>query len=292
MFIKYPSLVNAYAHGVQDFTQLVTVTEKLDGSNFSVIVYKKTGEYKFASRNQIVVDGTFNGLGSLISDEVIDALRDLAQTLNAEFVTLYGEIFSSKILRRFAYGETKIRFFDLAVEGKLLPASDFLMFMEKEGLSDLTAEVLDILPLEEALKIDVEMLYSDFDNTKVAEGIVLKGFNEVLTDYRGNISSIKVKSSAFLEVSKEKKRTPRVPGELTPDQENVLNYVTESRVKSAESKLGEFTAQRFGEFMKEVFDDVVQDYKKDYPEAAEKLKSKALSAAIKETVSNVYNVSF
>ena len=291
MFYKYPSLVNDYA---VDFysdrrDELVAVSEKIDGSNFSIIV--TADEVRYASRNQ-VTDEYWNGINEVVPSHLIDSLKTLRTIFGAKVVTLYGEIFSSKILKRFNYGSTKIRCFDIAVDGELIPSSQFYFFMEQEGLSDLAVPLLDVMPLNDALKIDVDLLYSDYDYSKVAEGVVLKGWNKVLLDKFHNVSSVKIKSAAYKERKTPKTKETNFIG-LSEEQVAVLDYVTESRVKSVESKLGDFSIQKLGNYLAEMFKDVVESYINDNPNkelSVKELKSKRLSSLIKDVVLKTYKL--
>ena len=103
MFRKYPSLENA--HNVTtdylDLDMQVCVMEKVDGSNFSI-----NWEGDFFSRNK-KVDPTWNSLKSLVPEKLLKKLEGTR-------IHLYGEVFSSKILKRIPYGDTKVRFFDVS----------------------------------------------------------------------------------------------------------------------------------------------------------------------------------
>jgi hypothetical protein len=164
--------------------------------------------------------------------------------------------------------------------------------MEQEGLSDLAVPLLDVMPLNDALKIDVDLLYSDYDYSKVAEGVVLKGWNKVLLDKFHNVSSVKIKSAAYKERKTPKTKETNFIG-LSEEQVAVLDYVTESRVKSVESKLGDFSIQKLGNYLAEMFKDVVESYINDNPNkelSVKELKSKRLSSLIKDVVLKTYKL--
>ena len=288
MFIKYPSLENW--HNVNETMHMedprVVVYEKIDGSNTSVIVLPD-GTYRYASRNQLV-DNKWNGVEDVMDKDLLRYLQNYCIT-NCVQVNLYGEIFSSKILRRFNYGSTRIRFFDGVVDGKFLTQKDFLKLMY--GMENHIAHIITVSPLWEAVEMDVEAIKSTYaGDSAVAEGIVLKGYSEPIKDKYGKPIIIKKKSQRFLEKSNNVKE-PKTPEKLTDLQLDALGYVNESRVFSAESKLGEFDIRRTGEFLKEISTDVFNDIMKDKPGINKKdFSSKVLQEKIKTTLFKTYGV--
>jgi len=290
MFIKYNSLENL--HNVKagiDPDHQVIVYEKIDGSNFSLCV-SHDGNHRFASRNQLV-NQEWNDLCDIVPQFIINAVKQYA-IYNGCSVNLYGEVFSSKILKRFNYGQTRIRFFDLAINGKLVTQQEFLRMIESWEAQDYLCKIIGQMKYSKAVDIDVENIASFYDlSGKNIEGIVIKGYNQHLRDAHGHILIIKKKSKAFSEKSKSK--TSRVgPEELTDIQKQLLDYVCESRVISAESKLGEFDIRKTGMFLKEISQDAISDFEKDTNNQFSKkdYMSKSFSQKVKQMLFETYNI--
>ena len=246
MFIKYRSLENHY-RVVKDFLpldMLVAVTEKLDGSNFSLIT--SGGIARYASRNQLV-DGSWNNLQGLVPAQLIDKLTKLSDEVGR--INLFGEVFSSKILKRIPYGEARVRFFDAIVDGEYLSANEFDELMIKLGYTDLCVKYT-VMTLKKALEIDVEGLKTAFAEDSMAEGIVIKSLRHNQINHR--IPVIKKKSGQFLEKSKVGKKSM----ELNEEQQKFGEYINEARVLSYISKEGPMKEMnQMGDYIKGVLAD-------------------------------------
>jgi Rnl2 family RNA ligase len=254
VFTKYPSLTNLHNTTIfsNQLSDMVVVTEKIDGSNAQV--FASTAGVGYGSRNQLVT-AEWNDIGT-VAAPMMELAQELSKQMEGKIVTVYGEIFSSKILRRFNYGETRFLAFDIAVDRALLPQEQFL---------DLVPPNLRIparvMTLQEALEIDIENLPSQFDaDGKNAEGIVIKGLKAHMVDVRGDYLAIKRKSEAFTEkASKPFELNIGVDG-LNEAQKLLLTYINHSRVYSALSKLGEYDVRRTGEFIKEISEDALKEF--------------------------------
>lgn len=283
MFIKYPSLENHYNVKLMtsELDKLVTVSEKIDGSNASVIA--ADGQIYFASRNQMV-DGNWNDI-ERVTKEIAEVAMHYHQRLMVP-VQIYGEIFANSILRRFKYGGTKFRAFDIRINEKLQSQNIFSNYVPSSLRVPHT-----VTTLGDALEIDVETIQSAYDETgAIVEGIVVKGLVEPIRDARGDIVAIKKKTKRFSEMKAQK--PAKVVDNLNEAQLLLLNYVNEARVKSAESKLGEYDIKRTGEFLKEISTDAIEDFNKDYEGLYLKkdYMSGAFSKKVKDTLFSVYGV--
>ena len=104
-----PSKDRLYQHAIENATQWV-ITEKIDGSNFSIIVERGNPEFKIARRNDILVDG--EDMWNLVSgksrfNRLIESIREYMETEWSEFdqITVYGEWFGKGIMKRVFYGD-------------------------------------------------------------------------------------------------------------------------------------------------------------------------------------------
>lgn len=71
------------------------ITEKIDGSNFSIIVERGNPEFEIARRNDILVDG--EDMWNLVSgksrfNRLVESIREYMETEWSEFdqITVYG----------------------------------------------------------------------------------------------------------------------------------------------------------------------------------------------------------
>lgn len=259
MFNKYPSLENLHSTTLrqEQLDQTVSVSEKIDGSNMSLIV--RGEKHNFASRNQLV-DPSWNNLGELVSQEFIDKVMSLYPSIN-----LYGEVFSSKILKRIPYGDARVLFYDAIVDEKHLSESEFIELINSVDMGHMFHKRSLVCSLREAIELDVEGLFSaltpESEGDQQCEGIVIKGFDEVLTDNWKNTLTIKKKSVIFSEKDNSKKK-PKV---VTAIEDNpMFSYLNENRYLSYISKEGEITSKKqFGQYIKGIIDDAWEDFIKE-----------------------------
>jgi hypothetical protein len=251
MFLKYRSLENHY-NLIPDYLNLemmVTVTEKLDGSNCSIIINEE--DIAYASRNQLV-DSTWNNLGGLIPSSLIPVLKE--QSKNLGQINLYGEVFSSKILKRIPYGEPKVIFFDMSINGEYLSGKEFNDFMVDIEHSHLCPQAV-IMTLKQALNINIEQVQSMYAES-LAEGLVIKPWNS--SHINGRVGAIKFKSKNFQEISGDKIKTPK---SLSAQQVEFCKYVNENRVLSYISKEGEPSDMKdIGKYIKGILEDAFEEY--------------------------------
>lgn len=255
MFIKYHSLVNDYNVNLDyvDLDTPVYVTEKIDGSNVSLCV-KSDGTYRWASRNKLVADD-WNGIDEVVPEEVIQKVTEFAVEYGIQ-INLYGEVFSNKILRRIPYGSTKVRFYDIAIDGNMLSSACFYNLISYLCMFEFVLLPIVYLSLGEALAIDVEEFPSNYA-TAMAEGIVIKP--AFATEFNSRVPAIKKKRKEFFEKRSKIKKEVSVP---IPDE--YLAYLNESRVLSVISKHGEVDRKMIGQIIKETALDALEDIKKGH----------------------------
>lgn len=251
MFKKYHSLENHYRLNTDylDMNMLVSVTEKIDGSNFSVNALN--GEVRFASRNQLV-DASWNQLGELVPQEIIHKLSKLSKYSQSK-INLYGEVFSSKISKRIPYGDTKVRFYCMSVDDEYYPDKQFMDFMSR--FEDNLVVPHKVMTLREALATDVETLKTQYAEDHIAEGIVIKPYE--VGEFNDRVPAIKKKSSKF----QEKSKVGKEPRKASPEQATFREYINENRVLSYISKAGKMESNKqMGEYIKAILNDAWEDY--------------------------------
>jgi len=256
MFIKYPSLVNHYNVDPDyvDLAMQVVITEKLDGSNISLCI-EPHKRYRLASRNRLV-DDTWNGACDCIPPDTIERIQEYANRYNCK-VNLFGEIFSSKILKRIPYGRTKIRWYDLFLNTSPTSTNNYYLFLSEIG-NILKLHPLLITSLKEALQLDVEGRDSGYADAK-AEGIVIRPWSEPI--FNAKVHGIKKKSVAFIERAAKVNTDKNV--DMSPKLREYITYLTSNRVLSILSKEEVIDKKYIGDYIKLVARDALVDYEKD-----------------------------
>lgn len=259
MFLKYPSLTNHYEIEPDTLhNEIVSVTEKLDGSNISLII-EPTGEYRYASRNQLVSDD-WNNIHDL-SKKVHEALVGYAIQYGVR-LNVYGEVISPKILRRLPYIE-QTAWYSIAINEEMLPSDTFYYLFNAMKIIDCAVPHYT-LPLEDAIKFDVETFKSLYtgDKDEVAEGIVIKPLYN--SQFSEKIFAIKKKSKRFSE-RKPIVTKNLIKEDLTEDEKDFLSLLNEGRVLSYYSKYGEMASlEQMGEYIHGIFTDAVCEFSRGH----------------------------
>jgi len=284
MFKKYPSIENHYRQKhidmwLEKFPELkdekFIVQEKIHGANVQLIF--DNGEFSHVgSRNGIIEPGTkFYNVW-----EAIEKLKTetelfpfISECFPNQSVILYGELFGGGVQKGVWYGkEQRILFFDMAIDGKLLPCCDFECILLFEGLTDIAVpNVVGIIPLDEALNLDTNfnsLLTPDgYDEKNICEGIVIKPWELDVIDEYGSPFYIKKKNDEFKE--KQKSSKPKVMKDVDPRiselQAEFESYLTDSRLQNVFSKEGEIDDHsKIGHYIKLVMADAREDFEKDF----------------------------
>ena len=260
MFRKFPSLENLHNvnTGFIDPDKYVTVREKVDGSNFSVVV-EPDGSFRFASRNQLV-DSNWNSLGEFINPEWVSTL---VSKFGIGEYNVYGEVFSSKILRRIPYGETQVAFYALSKDGEFIEpslAERYLIIAGFPVIPSVTMKFCD------AINLDVERWKSGYADA-VAEGIVIAPC--YASSFSDRLFWIKKKSEKFLDkcMSMHKSANKEQDSEVEKLRTLFSQYINESRVLSYISKEGECNEKKLiGKYVSGIIEDAWEDFLKETPE--------------------------
>jgi Rnl2 family RNA ligase len=315
-FTKYSSIENSYrekyinsiiehGYGNEEFV----VTSKLDGANFSFIC--DGNEVQVASRTQIV-DSTFFNCKPVI-DKYSQDIRYLFKVFNDESpieqIQVYGELIGDGINNRVKY-----------CSGREFIVFDILVTWIEDNIVNLNYinyKVLKVLTYYTKLKLAPEhfrgnlqdsltyctnnltfnslipnLLNNDYKKLEVnnEEGYVIKPVN-YLTLRTGDRVIIKCKSPEFKE-SSNKGRPPAKIVTLTEEENIVLTklteLITESRVYSVTSKLGELTSNDFGKVLGLYIKDVIEDYSKDNQLVISKNVNKQLNKLCSNTIRSVW----
>jgi Rnl2 family RNA ligase len=233
--------------------------------------------------------------------DIYNYLKSKYSNLNT--VIVYGEIFGGyyksvntkgldicKIQGRINYSPyNHIIIFDIAIT--VGENDDVKIYLNWEDVKDLCETFGFLIVPEVARGTFIELMNFNIDNYKdplykilnpdldeiednYVEGIVIKPLFE---QRFGNGSRVigKLKNIKFTE-SKSNKNGEKIDineqlkslgEEYVEIYANIIDYITQNRYNSVVSKIGEVTSKDFGTIMKEYHTDVMNDYKKDYPDS-------------------------
>lgn len=286
------------------------VTSKLDGANFSFIC--NGDEIIQASRSQKVGSDFFNC--QIVIDKYSEQILKLYECISQEFdlnqIQVYGELIGDGINNRVKYCKDREFFvFDIYITHTDKEDNIVKSFYEdyKKWKSYINQFNLKIVPehftgtLKECLEYcEANLLFKShiteiLDNeyklldTNWEEGYVIKPTSELKLYGRDRVI-IKVKSPEFKEKGQHKKQI-KVPVEFTEEETNLLNQlselVTESRVYSVTSKLGQLGPNDFGKvvglYAKDLFEEFVKDHADiNIPKKVNKEINKQISNCIRK----------
>lgn len=269
-FTKFSSLENTYNGKLINMVreqmgeQLFIATEKIDGANFGFYYNGET--MQIASRNQFV-DTTFFACAPVVAacEPKIKALYELV-CKPGQLMVVYGELAGDGVQNRVNYGPKDFYAFELVIDG--VPQDKCLSFGQFSTVNLRMPEVLCVSSFEMALSTsEVFRSYAtpaDYEGENEAEGIVIEPVTPSFFA-NGKRVYLKKKTEAFSE-RKAKNKAPapvEVPEDVQAVFVEVSAYLTESRVHSVISKLGEVGKADFGKVLKLTVEDAIEDFQKD-----------------------------
>jgi len=284
LFKKYPSIENTYREKEIEYWLLrypefeneeYTITEKIHGANFSLIVTEK--KFFLAKRSDLIEEGeSFYGIQNIIKQEKYQALIKAVQKYiqgkeEVESITLFGEFFGGSIQKGVDYGkEKKMLFYDMLVNGAYQTQEYFLYSMRVFDFAHLVVPVIGrVKGLTSAINYPTyfnSMILGIEDN--ICEGIVIKPYKAVLLDGNGSPFYLKKKNEAFKEKQKMSKRSidkeEEFPEDIKTLHEEFLSYITENRLQSVFSHEGEISDKaHIGKYIRLMMNDAKEDFYKD-----------------------------
>lgn len=298
-FLKYPSLTNHYKVDERNFdlNQLMYATEKIDGTNISITIDMKTGEYKFGKRSGFIKgpdEKPFNTLPDLISQEDVDTMREAIDFIYDSKIIeahIYGELYGDKIQRSsYDVKDKAVVLYDaiLIADDKLLQPDLYDLrtivkgfMVETVGEPQSLGELLKQTPSEKSL-------YGG-----VSEGLVYKPVEASVYDSSEleHYQVVKHKTDKYLEVRHVSKKHSQ-PHELSALAVDVERYVTGNRVMNVSSHGIELDFKNFGELSKAVKADIIKEYVRDenvLQELVEPVVNKELNKQISTVIRGVIN---
>lgn len=298
MFIKYPSIENTYRkkeleRWIRLYPELETVpyviTEKLHGTNFQIIFDedKYGNEIMLASKRRVLGDTNSHYnvrevYKQPLYKQVIQKIQDYSIECHA-LVNLYGEFFGGNIMKGIYYGDKRIRFFGLRINGSFLSYKDFILFFSKLNFTPslYTVPVLSYVQnLETALDFPIESIVSKFtppliEDSKLhsknpknlIEGMVICPVDYVYCDQE-KYFLLKKKNAWATENIRENRPRKDIKPNIHNLKKMFEGYITEARVEGAFSKYGKRIEhmKEFNIFIPMVLNDAKEDFLKDFEE--------------------------
>ncbi|WP_228408175.1 MULTISPECIES: RNA ligase family protein [unclassified Chryseobacterium] len=299
---KMPNNLKKLGLSESDFSKMEklkwVVTEKVHGANFSFVY--ENGSLKFAKRKEYLNwSDDFFGFQLVVSkleNNILRLFEKLSSDIAAEKYIIYGELFGGKYphpevapvkdihaIQTGVYYTPDIEFcaFDIAIE---TDGSDSKYYLDYESavtyfdeFKIFYAKPLLIGKFNEAMNFNIRInsaVPKEFNlpelNDNLIEGVVIKPFNQLdNNDFQRPI--IKLKNPEFDEEEKfhEAEKWSFIPNvsskteELSFIVDELRNYVTQNRLKSAVSKIGTLDLNnhsRVSEIKKEFLEDVITDF--------------------------------
>jgi len=299
---KMPNNLKKLGLSESDFSKMEklkwVVTEKVHGANFSFVY--ENGSLKFAKRKEYLnwTDDFFGFqlVVSKLENNILRLFEKLSSDIAAEKYTMYGELFGGKYphpevapvkdihaIQTGVYYTPDIEFcaFDIAIETDGSDSKYYLDYESSVAYFDefkiFYAKPLLIGKFNEAMNFNIRInsaVPKEFNlpelNDNLIEGVVIKPFNQLNNnDFQRPI--IKLKNPEFDEEEKfhEAEKWSFIPNvsskteELSFIVDELRNYVTQNRLKSAVSKIGTLDLNnhsRVSEIKKEFLEDVITDF--------------------------------
>lgn len=274
-FRKFESLENTYNGKLLHYIteqgldiDLWMVTEKVDGANFGL--YFDGEVLQTASRNQFV-DGTFFACQEVV-DQLANKVRKLYSTMalsgSGKLMVVYGELYGPNVQGRVNYGPKGFCGFDITIDG--VPVDKVNAFSAMLLCDIPVAPLLFVGSYAGALAYDHEFKSkltpadANPEDANICEGVVIE---PVTPGYfaSGKRVYLKHKTEAFSERKgpAKIKVEPEVPADVQSFLEAISGYITESRVHSVISKLGEIGKGDFGKVLKLTVQDAIEDFEKE-----------------------------
>lgn len=299
---KMPNNLKKLGLSESDFSKMEklkwVVTEKVHGANFSFVY--ENGSLKFAKRKEYLnwTDDFFGFqlVVSKLENNILRLFEKLSSDIAAEKYIIYGELFGGKYphpevvplkdihaIQTGVYYTPDIEFcaFDIAIETDGSDSKYYLDYESSVAYFDefkiFYAKPLLIGKFNEAMNFNIRInsaVPKEFNlpelNDNLIEGVVIKPFNQLdNNDFQRPI--IKLKNPEFDEEEKfhEAEKWSFIPNvsskteELSFIVDELRNYVTQNRLKSAVSKIGTLDLNnhsRVSEIKKEFLEDVITDF--------------------------------
>jgi len=296
---RFPSIDNHYKDLDVFLGKMVFAVEKLDGSNFSVVV-RPNQPLVFRSKNQVLKEDRkgFFGDAITIAERIEEEMRSVAEFLKSDTYIFFFEVFGRGVQSRINYGD-KISDQRLPSEskenGRTLALIDAAVINKDESLRWLPQPIISVLCSLLKVYRPAQTLYTKFslehmekiEAQEGTEGYVIKvhGFDEqnnVIrpTDWKGNPVQVKLKTNWFASYEKNGKTKKAKPKTPTPPAiiEMLNSSLNFGRLHSVYSHGNEELSYEMSD-MRVLPSLVVKDLETEFPEVFANHEEKVIKKA-------------
>ena len=218
-FIKFPSIENSYQEkniciwlGIYPElkSESFILTEKVDGSNFQVIITQDT--FQFATRTRILAeDESFYNWQEVVKSTYEEQFSKIQNYLIDEghsSIHLYGELFGDGIQRRINYIKNKdFKLFEMRLNESLLSIKEARSLLteifDDEFTNNWWVPVLAITDnLDEAMSFQIEDINTsigeELDGNRKIEGVVIAPYEKAYLKENadGGVSAFRLKKKS------------------------------------------------------------------------------------------------
>lgn len=289
-FKKYLSIENSYRSNfiekwVSAFPELLLekfiATEKIHGSNFSIMITKDSIEYGKRTSKLEIDESFFDWQNTVLKYKAeFELVQSYIKKHDIDSVRFFGELFGNGVQKGVYYSDEKeIRLFDGYINDVLLPQSEFIELLDIIGILHMFVPIIGIYEdLKTALEVDTKFdskLTDRKDN--ICEGVVIKPYDKVYEFNNGGFFYLKKKNAEFSEKQKAKKVVTNFePSENYQEELNAfVSYLTENRLNNVFSKNGRIEEpKQIGEYIGLMLKDAKEEYLKDNMEGFMTLNDK------------------
>ena len=299
MFVKFPSIFHvedALLPANEAFNKTIdnwVITEKVDGSNFSIIIDRNDKTFEVAKRSNIITNQgsdiwqlwTHRERFIPFVDKFIDAFNSVDNSSD-DHIIVYGEWYGPTIMRRIDYGdENQWRMFavskTLGEDVTPIPFKTLDNLITDIGFADHLVPILGFeSDLNKALSFANDGISKLSPTDSVMEGIVVCPY-DVGTNIR-----YKSKNDRFKETENNKNRSnydDKINANYLSLKAAFKDYCTENRMFTVFSKFGfPQDCKLTGKYLTEFINDAIIDFTHDHPEFGE-----IQDAGIRRNITNV-----
>jgi len=267
------------------------VQEKIHGSNFSFISVDGIN-FRAAKRTSILEPNESFYNYKPVMDKLLDKMKALWTLVKADYpdmfqLTVFGELFgglyphpevkkdnTASVIQKGVYYSPSNNFyaFDIMINAEVYLDVDIINnYFEKVNMfyarTIYRGSLTDCLnyPNDFQSTIPEQLGLPPIENN-IIEGIVIRPIKSLYLPI-GSRVILKSKNEKWSEIKTKKKKTqtPIISNDLKLCILNVKNYITKNRLNNVISHIGEINKNKIGAVLKLFSQDVISDFRKDYP---------------------------
>ena len=291
MFVRFPSImyldkaesIRGIVNGIDSWV----VTEKIDGSNFQLVINMNDGSFEVGKRSQIIENEKQDVVDLWRhKDRFVEIVDQLYQYFLTSFFTsdgtnkppvqyiiVYGEFFGPKIMQRIDYGANRDwRLFAIGyVNHEQYYALSFKTLVDTLNEIGQSERLVPILGYTDSAEHGCQFP-NDMQSRLTASDSVMEGIVVCPYDVGCNIR-FKVKNEKYAEKDNNKRHQhylATIDGTTERLHLAFKEYCTENRMYSVFSKFGRCVDKKeTSKYLAEFIRDAIEEFTSDYPEFGE-----------------------